>query len=114
MRIIDCIQGEDEWRQARLGKWTASVFDKCLTKTGKPSSQAEEINLRLVAEQITGESEDYHFSSEAMDRGKNLENEAFKTLQFAYGYKFDKVGFCDSGKGYGCSPDGINIKKKLV
>jgi len=113
MKIYNVEQGSDEWRNLRLGKWTASVFDKCLTKTGKPSSQAEEINLRLVAEQITGESEDYHFSSEAMDRGKNLENEAFETLQFAYGYKFDKVGFCDSEKGFGCSPDGINVKEGI-
>lgn len=100
-------QGTDEWMQDRLGKLTASVFDKVITPTGKPSSQKEELINRLVAELVM-QVPDETFQSESMLRGKLLEDEAIEYFNFTYDLNFTKCGFMDSGKGYGCSPDGLD------
>ena len=105
-------QRSDEWHQLRLGKWTASAFDKAITGTGKESASAKTVNNRLVAEMLLGEP-DSTFSSEAMERGKELEQEAFDYLNLVLGSEFEAVGFIDSGLGYGCSPDGLDKKNKI-
>lgn len=110
--IIDCEQGSDEWHQARLGKITASVADKIVTKTGKPSSQMDEVINRAVAELVLGEP-DETFVSDAMQRGKDLEKQALQFFNFTNGFEFESVGFLDSLKGYGCSPDGLNPKQQI-
>jgi len=98
-----------------MGKWTASFFASALSpKTLKPLAGAHEINLRLAAEIITGEPEREFFKSDAVDRGKELEDEAFRFLNFSHGYEFEKSGFIDSEKGYGCSVDGINHEGKMT
>lgn len=111
-KLINCEQGAEKWFQARLGKWTASFFDKALTSTGKPSTQANDVNLKLVAEKIIGQPDD-SFVSEAMLRGKELEGEAFDFLNFIRGHTFEAVGFCDSELGYGCSPDGLDVANEM-
>lgn len=111
-KINSSPQGEDAWFQARLGKWTASMFSKALTPTGKPSTQAEEVNRRLVAEMIIGEP-DQTFCSDSMARGSQLEPEALGFLKLVYGYDFEPCGFVDSGKGYGCSPDAIDKTQRV-
>lgn len=115
MKIVHCDQRSPEWFQARLGLLTASHFHKLLTPTLKESfgKTVDELILRLVAEQITGEADYEQFSSNAMNRGENLEAEALEVLEFTHGLKFDQVGFIDSEKGYGCSPDGVNIKDTI-
>lgn len=107
--IHDCEQGTEEWFQARLGKITASVFAKVVTTTGKASSQIEEVVNRAVAELVMQEP-DETFQGDAMLRGKLLEDQALEFFNFTEGYQFVKCGFLDSGKGYGCSPDGIDQK----
>ena len=107
MKIHNCDQRSDEWRTARLGLWTASFFDKCVTSTMKASTSANTINNKLVAEIITGKVEET-FTNAAMERGKELEQEAMEFLNFTHGYNFREVGFCDSEMGYGCSPDGLS------
>jgi predicted phage-related endonuclease len=104
--LLNCEQGTSEWFEARLGKITASVFDRIITKTGKPSSSAEDLVNRAVAELITGRPDDT-FQSESMLRGKDLEDQALEYFNFVYDYQFVKCGFMDSGLGYGCSPDGV-------
>lgn len=104
-KIIECDQRSPEWFAARCGKWTMSFADKAITTTGKRSASADEIVNRLVAEKIIGRPDDT-FQSEAMLRGSALEDEALDFINFTYGYNFKKVGFIDSGLGYGCSPDG--------
>ena len=98
-KIIDVEQGTDEWFEARLGKWTASNYDKCVTPTGKISASAKKINAKLIAEIITGEIEET-FTSQAMERGKELEGEALFVAQSATGIDFKTVGFLDSELGY--------------
>ncbi len=110
---INCEQGTDEWLKARLGNWTASNFSKLITLKGKLSTQAETQNSKLVAERILQVKEENGFTSDAMLRGQELEDEAFNFLNFTQGYEFKKVGFLDSGKGYGCSPDALDYDKKM-
>jgi len=117
-KIIDCEQRSEEWFQARLGKWTGSFFDKAITSTGKRSTSSEDVNNRLVAELVIGRP-DETFQSEAMLRGAELEDEALKFINFTHGFNFQKIGFMDSGLGYGCSVDafdfdrGISLEMKI-
>lgn len=111
-REIKCEQGSDEWYQARLGKWTASFFDKAITKTGKKSASSADIVNRLVAEKIVGNPDDT-FQSDAMLRGKELESEALDFLNFTHNLSFRSAGFLDSEKGYGCSPDALDDSSRL-
>lgn len=112
-QIIDCEQGSDEWFAARLGKPTASVFDKVITKgKGHKSKSVDDLVNRCVAEMIVGEP-DETFTSEAMLRGKQLESEALSFINFTYGYDFKTVGFLDSGLGYGASPDGLDLTNSI-
>ena len=55
MIIHGCEQGTDEWFQARCGIPTASSFDKLITPTGKPSTQADAYMHQLLAEWVMGE-----------------------------------------------------------
>jgi predicted phage-related endonuclease len=48
-----------------------------------------------------------------MLRGAELEDEALEFLNFTHGYNFQKVGFVDSGEGYGCSPDGLDLDSNI-
>lgn len=120
--MMDCEQGSEEWFQARLGKFTASVFDKVLTKTGKLSSQSDELINRLVAELIIGEP-DETFQSDAMERGKELESEALGFVNLTYDLSLEPCGFASAGKyndqgefveyGYGCSADAIDEVEEI-
>ena len=114
----DIDQRSDEWFKVRLGKWTASNFSKCITNTGKTSTQADAINNRLAAELFMGEPANDGYTNDTMERGKEMEAEAMSFLNFS-GYEFENVGFCESnqhdetGDGFGCSPDGINTKDEI-
>jgi len=105
-KTLHCDQRSDEWFKARLGKITASNFDKVLTKTGKPSSQAGDLVNKAVAEKLLGYPEET-FESAAMIRGRELEPAALQAAVFLTDIDFKEVGFLDSDLGYGCSPDGI-------
>lgn len=105
MKIIDCKQGSDEWHRARLGIPTASRFDAIITKTGKPSGQAEGYMHELLAEWLIGEPLD-NFDSSFMERGIIQEAEAVRWYEFQKDVEATTVGFClmDDGQA-GCSPD---------
>lgn len=103
----DCIQGTEEWLQARCGIPTASEFHKILTpKTLKPSAQADGYVYQLLAEIQCGPQENR--TSAAMDRGTMLEPEAVAWYEFTQGVTVDRVGFITNDAGtVGCSPDGL-------
>lgn len=112
-KIIECDQRSPEWFAARLGKWTASFFERAITTTGKKSSSIDDVNNRLVAEKILGKP-DETFQSEAMLRGAELEDEALSFLNFTHGFNFKKCGFLQSSLGeYGCSADGIDLDNQI-
>lgn len=113
MKIHNAPQGSDEWLQARLGKFTASQFDKLITRTGKKSAQCDDMINTVVAEILLGRKEQNEWVSDAMLRGSSLENEALEFFNFTKGYKFQKIGFIDAEDMSGCSPDGIDFENRM-
>ena len=106
MKIIDCVQGAEEWKHARIGIPTASAFDNIITpKTRKASGSQAKYLARLAAEWFVDEPID-HGTSGFMERGKDMEKEAVKWYNAVYDADAVAVGFAttDDGK-IGCSPD---------
>ena len=104
MIIHPAPQGSVEWFSARAGIPTASNFDKIITATGKPSSQAEGYMFKLIAERMLGVMDEE--TSSFMQRGSAMEKEAVAWYEFERGVKAVEIGFIttDSGR-IGCSPD---------
>ena len=108
MNVIDCVQGSEEWRLARLGGVTTSQFHRLITpKTRKPSASAGGYLRELVAEWMLGAPLD-DGDSLWMQRGSEMETEARAWYEFQNDVDVRQVGFClrDDGK-VGCSPDGL-------
>jgi putative phage-type endonuclease len=105
MRVIVAEQRSPEWYAARLGVPSASQFGKIITPTGKRSTQADGYLNKLVAEILTGKS-DQQEPNEAMTRGTELEPEA-RSYYELIGGQVEEVGFCLHDDGFGCSPDGL-------
>ncbi|MFZ9069125.1 MAG: lambda exonuclease family protein [bacterium] len=107
MRRIDCVQGTDEWKKARLGVITASNFSKFITPSGKASAQAESEICKLIAERITGEPAEV-FQTPWMSRGNELESEARSMFELFYQETVDQTGLLlMDDHDIGCSPDGL-------
>ena len=107
MRRIDCVQGTDEWKKARLGVITASNFSKFITPGGKASSQAESEICKLIAERITGEPAEV-FQTPWMARGTELEPEARAMFELFSQETVEQVGLIlMDDHDIGCSPDGL-------
>jgi hypothetical protein len=107
MRIIDCDQGSVEWYRARLGKPTASMFDKIITPEGKVSGQAQTYAYRLVAERLLNDSMDSQLDRvEWTEHGKIAEPMAVQQFEFGNDVELERVGFITTDDGrIGCSPD---------
>ena len=92
MRVIDCQQGTDEWRMARLGKVGASMVADATarTKTGWGASRAN-LAARLVAERLTGVLSE-SFVNDAMRWGTEKEPEAREFYSFVIGNEVKQVG----------------------
>ena len=102
MEIIDCIQGSDEWHQARLGFVTASNFHKVLNKkTGRGLYMRKK-----VAERLTGLLEE-SYKNEIMENGNIVESEARDFYQMVNDCTVQEVGFVKRDEDVGCSPDGL-------
>lgn len=96
-------QGSLEWHRLRLGKVTGSRFKQLM------SSDNLSLLDTMVAEQITGQSEDNDFISEEMQRGTDLEPLARKEYERITKKKVQQVGFISSTTYplFGLSPDGL-------
>jgi len=106
-RIIDCIQGSDEWFAQRCGVITGSNFSKVFTGAGKASTQADALINTLVAERITGKATET-FKSDAMQRGNDLEPEARDMFELETGLSAELVGLIKMDDyEIGCSPDAL-------
>lgn len=92
MRTVDCEQGSDEWRLARLGKVGASMVADATarTKTGWGASRAN-LAARLVAERLTGTLTE-SFVNDAMRHGTVTEPEAREFYSFVTDVKVEQVG----------------------
>lgn len=113
MNIVECEQGTDEWFAERLGVLTASQVAKVVTATGKKSTSAAELMLKLNTEYLMGERLDTH-TSQAMQRGNELEPLARSAYELISGFEVAEVGFIkpstksdDINQWCGVSPDGV-------
>lgn len=114
MKVIDCIQGTEEWKLARCGVPTASYFDMIVTTKGEQSKQRQKYLYKLAGEFIS-QTTDETYQSEAMKRGTEMEEEARKLYQIITDNAVATVGFCLSDCGsYGASPDGMVGDKGLL
>lgn len=122
MKIIDCVQGSDEWVAARLGIPTASEFAEIVSNsTGElsrsrsnkkeMSAAAKKYAYRLVAETLLGRPlEKPPGNPWAMERGKQMEPLAIQQYSFSNDVEIRKVGFVTTDDGrLGCSPDGLVV-----
>ncbi len=107
MIVHDVAQHSAEWWRLRMAIPTASAADKLLTpKTLKPSKQREAYMNALLAEWMTGiPSDDYQ--SRWMERGQELEEEAWAYYELAQDVEVVRGGFVTTDDGrIGASPDG--------
>lgn len=103
---LDVAQGSHEWHAARLGLPTASQFHRIISpKTLKPSESASGYLHELLAEWLLGVPLD-SASSDFMERGKALEEQAVAWYELQRGVDAERVGFClTDDRRAGCSPD---------
>lgn len=103
------IQGSDEWKNARLGKLTASKLKDVMarTKTGYSTSRKNYM-MELICQRLSGKA-DESFISSAMQRGSDLEDEARNAYSFITGRDVEQCGLIDhpSISGFAASPDGL-------
>ena len=108
MIIHEFEQYSDEWWEARRGRFTASIASKVITPTGKASTQYKSEIGRILAEQLGYQDNDRDFSSEWMDRGSDLEQEARAWFAIETGLDVHEVGFVSlEHLPFGASPDGV-------
>lgn len=109
MRVVDCVQGTEEWLSVRLGKFTASRMADLTaqTKSGYGASRRNYL-ADLLVERMTGIPTEY-FVTKEMLRGTALEPEARTTYEFQTGSMVAEVGFVLHPEiDYaGASPDGL-------
>jgi len=108
MKVVDVIQGSDEWMRLRLGKPTASEFSKLFTEKLEPRTGEMPKSLlhQKVAELWAGPLPS--FGTKYMEDGNLLEDEARPWYEFTCGVTVSTPGFVVSDCGrYGCSPDGL-------
>jgi putative phage-type endonuclease len=109
-KIIDCVQGTEEWLQARTGIITASRVADMLAKTKSgPSASRRNYQAELVVERMTGEPTIGGFVSSAMQWGTEQEPYARASYELQTGNIVREVGFTihDDLQWAGASPDGL-------
>ncbi len=98
-------QGSDAWNELRIGKPTASNFEKILTSTGKLSKQSEDLMYLLAAERILGHGYD-SVCTAAMQYGREMEAEAAAWYAFERNVDIEEAGICFTDDNrIGASPD---------
>lgn len=93
MHTLDCEQGSDEWREARLGKVTASRIADIVTKTkaGKWSAKRNDYLVELVCERLTGSEAD-NFVTREMQWGRDQEDAAADLYGFTRDVEPQTIG----------------------
>jgi predicted phage-related endonuclease len=107
--VIDEQQRSPAWSAARAGRLTGSRANCILAqgKGGKESVQRRDYRLQLVAERISGYSQENIFSTIEMQRGVELEPLAFAHYEALTGQVVRKTGFLQHTELMaGCSLDG--------
>ena len=101
-------QGGPEWLLSRLGRPTASQFDRILTpKTRKPSAAQSTYRAELIAEWLMGQPLDWGTTA-WMVRGTEMEDEARHYYEMIRDVEVERVGFVARDDNLtGGSPDGL-------
>ena len=104
--IHDCEQRSEAWHKLRLGRPTASAFDKIVTSKGKLSTQCEAYLNQLLAETILGTVIEEKLETKWMEHGRLMESQAIASYEFETERETQYVGFIINWDGaIGCSPD---------
>ena len=109
IKIIDCIQGSDEWFDAKRGMMSASNFSKILNK----GSGRGLYMRRLAGERLTGETQET-YSNGNMEAGIELEAAAREYYEELNSCEVEQVGFVKMSDWIGCSPDGLVSDDGLI
>jgi len=111
MRISKNEQGSQEWLKEKLSVAGGTRISSIVTpKNLTLSKSSKDLILKMIDEDITGISADGNFTSEAMERGNELEPLARKKYEEITGCKSLQFGLCisDENKRHGLSPDGFS------
>ena len=92
------------WHDARLGRFTASVFSDIVCARGKPTEAMLKRCASVAAERLTG-MEAYSAQTKAMEWGMDLEQNAFDMLSEEWA-PLEGATFVPYGEIAGCTPDG--------
>jgi hypothetical protein len=108
VKLTHFAQRTEKWLQAHVGIPTASQFHKILTaKTRKPSTQRHDYMYQLLAEWVLDSMLD-EIQTDWMERGAELEDDAFRYYEAMREVDVETVGFClTDDERIGCSPDGL-------
>lgn len=98
---IDCVQGSEEWHEARLTIVTASNFSKVLSrKSGRDTYLMRKVAERQRGRYVEG------YQNKAMENGVENEEHARKYYEDKNEVEVALIGFVKMGD-LGCSPDGL-------
>ncbi len=99
----DFQQGSDEWHRLRLGKITASSFDKLLSTKARNKYLCQKASERhTLARSDSSKYTNYH-----MDRGNLYESAAREAYINKTFDEVQQVGLIQLGDDIVCSPDGL-------
>ena len=112
MKIIDVLQGSQEWKRARARKVTSSRISAVLSRAKGGKSEGttrSKYKAQLVAEILTGEPQEAAFASKPTEDGKETEPFARAAYEAATGVYVDQVGIVlhPTIDRYSASPDGL-------
>jgi len=105
--VIDHEQRSPEWYAARAGRLTGSVASQMMAKVQKGEAAGRRnLRAKLVLERVTGKTQEDEYLSRDMQRGIDLEPEAFGEFEALTGVILQRCGFLSLGDDFGCSLDG--------
>ena len=108
--VIDAPQRSQEWFKARAGRLTASNAKHitAFLKSGEEAAARRDYKMQLVTERLTGLPETDGYVNADMQRGIDLEPEAFAAYEAREGVLLTRVGFlAHDTLMAGGSPDGV-------
>lgn len=108
MIVVTTDQRTPEWYAARVGKLTASrACDMLATIKNGEAAARRDLRTQLVVERLTGEPQEDGYVSKEMQRGVDMESDAFAAYEAVTGELARPVGFlAHDTLAAGCSPDG--------
>jgi hypothetical protein len=113
-------QGSEEWFALRLGVPTSSNFGTMMAqgKDGEASLTRARLKRVMAGEILTGRPGEGKIITAAMQRGKDMEPEAFDHYARRHFGDIRRIGFMrrklPNGRYVGCSPDGLIGKRKAL